>query len=332
MKKKNKMKSLMTKFDKKYSSGVPNDQASSSVVDQTDLKAKKNGFFNKKFDYENKSQLGEAPAKYDSDTDEFEIGQLSTNDSKSFGKKFSSKYKKRENKRESSSVKKEILNNQSDSVSSSESAIGNVDDDLEKAKEQPNSHMANTVNENNFEMEKKPSDNLLKISVQGSTNCENSLNQTQISFPILEPPKLAIYELNHSDDVINILNENSSINSSTSSNRRSNWFIRFFQSIYDFLCSCFCCYTTNPHQNQPLFCSWLTIFCCCCPLLGGISLLLNYRSKQYKNKQKYELADKYSGYAEKLNIAALIFGVIFYAIGFFILTLVLFIYWKINHF
>ena len=325
------MKSLMTKFDKKYSSGAPSDQAGTTVVDQGELKAKKIGFFNKKFDYENQDQLDEAPTKYDSDTDEFEIGEIGKNDSKSFGKKFSSKYKKKENKRESSSVKKEILNNQSDSVSSSESGFGTVDD-LEKIKEQPNTELTNAVAESNFEMEKKPSANLLKISVQNSNNCENSYNQTQISFPILEPPKLAIYELNHSDDVINILNENSSINSSTSSNRKSNCFIRIWQTIYDFLCSCFCCYTTNPHQNQPIFCSWLTIFCCCCPLLGGISLLLNYRSKQYKNKQKYELADRYSGYAEKLNIAALIFGVIFYAIGFFILTLVLFIYWKINHF
>ncbi|RNA37283.1 hypothetical protein BpHYR1_011216 [Brachionus plicatilis] len=326
------MKSLKTKFDKKCaSSGGQSEQVDNSVVDQEDLKAKKIAFFHKKFDYENQNEADES-IKYDSDTDEFEIGQKIKNDSKSFGKKFSSKYKKRDTKRENSNIKKEILNNQSDSVSSSESGFGTVDDDLDKKNEQQNLETTNVASQSSVKLESHQSDTLLRLGVQNSADCEESSNQTQISFPILQPPKLSVYELNRSDDFVNILNDNSSISTSTSSNRRSNCLLRLLQRIYDFLCSCFCCYTSNPQQNQPIFCSWLTIFCCCCPLLGGISLLLNYRSKQYKNKQKYELADRYSGYAEKLNIAALIFGVIFYAIGFFILTLVLFIYWKVNHF
>lgn len=323
------MKSLKNKLEKNFTNGSSSEQVDPSAIDQGDLRAKKIAFFNKKFDYETQNEADEI-SKYDSDTDEFEIGENVKSDSKSFGKKFSSKYKKRETKRESSSVKKEILKNQSDSVSSSESGFGTVDDDLEKKNNQASSEINIVISQDDIKF--RPNENLLRLSAQNSIDCENSSNLTQISFPILQPPKLAVYELNRSEDVVNILNDNSSIGSSTSSNRKTNCMIRILQKIYDFLCSCFCCYTSNPHQNQPIFCSWLTIFCCCCPLLGGISLLLNYRSKQYKNKQKYELADRYSGYAEKLNIAALIFGVIFYAIGFFILTLVLFIYWKVNHF
>lgn len=95
-------------------------------------------------------------------------------------------------------------------------------------------------------------------------------------------------------------------------------------SIAHYLCCfCRCCKITNT-----MFWSWLSIFCCCCPLLGGISLYCTYKSNKYKLKQKYDLADRYSSYAEKLNIASLIFGVLFYAVIFFMLTLVLFMYWR----
>jgi hypothetical protein len=173
----------------------------------------------------------------------------------------------------------------------------------------------------------------------------NSLNksigkaiQTQNSFPLLQPPRQIVYELNnnHSEDVINILNENSSINSSLSSENEiniKNCCSKVFKKIVSYYYSCSCCYLTSnysPSSNgsTPFICSWLSIFCCCCPILGAISLFLNARSKKYKLKQKYELAERYSGYAEKLNIAALIFGVIFYAIAFFIITLVIFMFWR----
>ena len=108
------------------------------------------------------------------------------------------------------------------------------------------------------------------------------------------------------------------VSSSTFSRRlEENRFLRYLC----FLCTC--CKTTNT-----IFWSWLSIFCCCCPLLGLCSLYCTYKSKKYKLKQKYDLSDKYSSYAEKLNIASLIFGILFYAVAFFIITLVLFMYWR----
>jgi len=93
--------------------------------------------------------------------------------------------------------------------------------------------------------------------------------------------------------------------------------------MYFLCCCCRCCNVSNT-----IFWSWLSIFCCCCPLLGGISLYLTRRSNKLKMKQQYEKADKYSNCAEKLNIASLIFGVLFYAFAFFMVTLVIFMYWR----
>lgn len=351
------MKSIKTKIDniidKKTTSSVVNEKQADSngqkpKSETDDHKSKKIALFNKKFDYENHEDDEVVKDDYDPDEDDFEINEIVVNDSKSFTKKMSSKYRKRESKRESSNIKKEILNNQSDSASSSESGFGTVDDEIESHKNNVEKCETNLVesqdkeviSQNNVIIENKQSDSLVKKmlqqqkSVDSNTSESANLTPAQISFPILQPPKLVAYELNHSDDVVNILNDNSSMNSSTSSTNtsNSNCCIRLFEKILTFLCSCFCCYSPNSQNNQPLVCSWLTIFCCCCPILGGISLFLNHRSKKYKQKQKYELADRYSSYAEKLNIAALILGIIFYAIGFFILTLVLFIYWKVNHF
>lgn len=77
--------------------------------------------------------------------------------------------------------------------------------------------------------------------------------------------------------------------------------------------------------------TWLSVFCCCCPLLGCVSLYLTRRSEQLKLSQKHVLADKYSSIAEKLNIAALIIGVILYACAVFIITLLIFMYWRHEH-
>lgn len=238
----------------------------------------------------------------------------------------------------------EMMNNHSDTASSSESGFGTVDDDIEN-------HSAASSNNNNNNSNKQQSQSGVEI---GISKCElaqqannqspesagqsvgnnPSLGQSSISrqFPILQPPRQIIYELsknggnsntnntNNADDVINILNDNSSINSSISSSNSSltNCCSSMVERLTKFYYSCFCCYSTTSHTNQtPCIFSWLSIFCCCCPLLGGISLYLTHRSKKFKLKQKYDLAEKYSNYAEKLNIASLIFGVIFYAIAFF---------------
>jgi hypothetical protein len=182
---------------------------------------------------------------------------------------------------------------------------------------------------------------------------------------ILAPPRKVVLNMNSNniiqkagsaEDVMNILNYNhdsasissSSSDSNTSSNRRqiSNFFSKMYRKLIAFYHSYFCCYFSssyNPnnsnnqsnnsvnsqHFNNPCGCfSWLSIFCCCCPLLGAVSLLLTHRSRKLNQKQKYEQAEKYSNYAEKLNIAALIFGVIFYAIAFFMITLVIFMFWR----
>ena len=167
---------------------------------------------------------------------------------------------------------------------------------------------------------------------QGANDLKSSSNYTQQQ---QQPKRSSIYDLNHnnnnSDDIDNILNDNSSINSSSSSSASQyrNCFQRFIDALTRFYYSCFCCYSTTSHTSHtPFIWSWLSIFCCCCPLLGGISLYLTHRSKKLKLKQKYELAEKYSNYAEKLNIASLIVGIIFYAIAFFIIKHVILIYWK----
>ncbi len=141
-------------------------------------------------------------------------------------------------------------------------------------------------------------------------------------------PRQIIYELNskskkNSDDNANILHDSSSVNSSSSSDDTGSHLSscccahtlmsRLSKCYYN----CLCCYPT-----------WLSIFCCCCPVLGCISLYLTNRSKKLKLNQKYALAEKYSSYAEKLNIASLIFGVILYAIGVFLITLVVFMHWR----
>ncbi len=92
---------------------------------------------------------------------------------------------------------------------------------------------------------------------------------------------------------------------------------------------CFCCYCCK--ITNTVFWSWLSIVLCCCPLLGAISLYFTQKSKQYRLKQNYLLADKYSNYSEKLNVASLIFGVLFYACAFFIITLLLFMHWRHNN-
>lgn len=126
------------------------------------------------------------------------------------------------------------------------------------------------------------------------------------------------------DDHLVILN--TSIHSSSYTTSSSSTFSRRLEEnrFLRYLCfCCTCCKTTNA-----IFWSWLSIFCCCCPLLGLCSLYCTYKSKKYKMRQNYDLSDKYSNYAEKLNIAALIFGVLFYAVAFFIITLLLFMYWR----
>ncbi|CAF0948356.1 unnamed protein product [Brachionus calyciflorus] len=341
------MKSIKNIIDKRTTASAVNERQSNFDSPKKDPKelSKKIALFNKKFDYENNEYDHESDEvtkdDYDASEEDFQINEMVT-DSKNFSKKLSSKYSK---KRENSTIKKEILNNQSDTASSCES--GFATDDLDSNKNSTENHEINSnenpINDINVVIEKNDKLMLKKglnqqKSIDSSSSENSNLTPGQISFPILQPPKKLAYELNNSDDIVNILNDNSSMNSSTSSTnsfKKSNWCVRILEKFLKFLCSCFCCYSpslsSNNHQ-PPFVCSWLTIFCCCCPLLGGISLIMNHRSKKYKQKQKYELADRYSGYAEKLNIAALILGIIFYAIGFFILTLVLFIYWKANHF
>lgn len=122
-----------------------------------------------------------------------------------------------------------------------------------------------------------------------------------------------------------------SSSSSSSSARHKNCFRRFISKLIKLYYSCMFCYSPSSSQDKPALyccCTWLSIFCCCCPLLAGISLYLTKRSNKFKLKQKYELADKYSNWAEKLNIASLILGIIFYAIAFFMITLVIFMYWR----
>lgn len=235
----------------------------------------------------------------------------------------------------------------SDTASSNESGFGTVDDEIEHEKIE-NNHI--TVDEN-IQETKPPIIVYQPLQQQQnggyineiSSSCSSNTSQPSdninkypqsIKLPTLQGPRQIIYELNKnnkSDDIANILNDNSSINSSNSSDGTAHsscihtLFNRLNKCYYD----CFCCYSSASHASQtPLCCTWLSIFCCCCPLLGAISLYLTNRSKKLKLNQKYAKAEKYSNYAEKLNIAALIFGVIFYAIAVFMITLVIFMYWR----
>lgn len=242
-----------------------------------------------------------------------------------------------------------------DSASSSESGFGTVDDEIEAtadAVHQKENHDVDTAQtDHQIELNQcqplQQDQRSNKIQQQQSIDSSNSSQQQgqgddtcgtfsnsnkQQQYPILQPPRQIKYESNRRDDAVNILNDNTSIISSSSSTNSSSW-ANCCQKINDtltgFYYSCFCCYSTTSNTNQtPFIWSWLSIFCCCCPLLGAISLYLTHRSKKFKLKQKYDLAEKYSNYAEKLNIASLIIGVIFYAIAFFFITLVIFMYWR----
>ena len=157
-----------------------------------------------------------------------------------------------------------------------------------------------------------------------------------IKLPSLHGPRQIIYELNKStakstDDIANILNDNSSINSSDESSHDGSSCLRsLLGRLNKCYYGCFCCVPTSS-SHAPLCCTWLSIFCCCCPLFGLVSMYLTRRSKKLKLSQKYAKAEKYSNYAEKLNIAALVCGVIFYAIAVFLITLVIFMYWRHNN-
>lgn len=213
----------------------------------------------------------------------------------------------------------------SDSASSCESGFGTVDDEAD-AKPLNNQYtplqqiQQQSLNQNsNILKEDKP--------------FQQQPQQHQIRIPNIQGPRQIIYQLNNnnSDDVANILNDNSSINSSTSSssNRFNTCCYSIMENLTKCYYSCFCCYSTTSNTNQtPFIWSWLSVFCCCCPILGCISLYLTNRSKKFKLKQKYDLAEKYSNYAEKLNIASLIFGVIFYAIVFFLICIFIFMHWR----
>jgi hypothetical protein len=175
----------------------------------------------------------------------------------------------------------------------------------------PSSHLNNNINSNNH------------LHHNNTSNIRNPTNGIH-------------------DDSINILSKknNNSMNGSSSdvsivstngtqSTRYRDCCTMLSETMNKYYYSIFCCYSTTSHApHTPLCWSWLSIFCCCCPLLGLISLYFTHKSKKLKLKNKYEEAEKYSGYAEKLNIAALIFGVIFYAIAVFIITLVIFMYWR----
>lgn len=225
---------------------------------------------------------------------------------------------------------------QPDSTSSSESGFGTVDDDVD-----PNNHVNSNPTVIKLDQDKRtPSDVVIDMSALGKRPNQSSSTDTNTSqFPILQPPRQIVYELGasgggrrHSDEIVNILNDHSSLNSSicsssSSSTADKNCCTRLFSNLVKFYYSCFCCVSTT-QDTSLMCCTWLSIFCCCCPLLAGVSLYFTKRSKRFKLKQKYELADKYSSWAEKLNIASLIIGIIFYAIAFFMITLVIFMYWR----
>lgn len=230
----------------------------------------------------------------------------------------------------------------SDTASSNESGFGTVDDEIDDEKaehiaqsenkeSQPQIILYQPLQQHNQGFIKDISSNCSSNTSKESDNI-NKYPQT-IKLPTLQGPRQIIYELNknkQSDDIANILNDNSSINSSNSSDgtNGSNCIQTLMHRMNKCYYKCFSCYSTTAHSQSSLCCNWLSIFCCCCPLLGCISLFLTNRSKKLKLNQKYAKAEKYSNYAEKLNIASLIFGVIFYAIAVFIITLVIFMYWR----
>ena len=231
----------------------------------------------------------------------------------------------------------------SDTVSSSESGFGTVDDEIDnQIQEDSNKIEKNPTNTSNQIVHqyqplqqkqnqmsdvfgKQTGSNESNIQQQNQQADKSEKYQQPIKLPTLQGPRQIIYELkNKSDDITNILNDNSSINSSSSSSDSSGRFgccKSAFSKLKKFYCSCFCCYST----------SWLSIFCCCCPLLGCLSLYFTNRSKKLKLKHNYAKAERYSDYAEKLNIAALIFGIIFYAIAIFLIALVINMYWRNNN-
>lgn len=222
-----------------------------------------------------------------------------------------------------------------DSTSSSESGFGTVDDDIDP--NNPN-HLVHKL-----DTRRNPAESSVIIDMSGYGKKPSQSSESQ--YPILQPPKQVVYEFGvsaggdgggdrrRSDEIVNILSNSSSLNSSVcsesseSSQSRKNCCSRLIAALVRFYYSCFCCVSSS-HDKPLLCCTWLSIFCCCCPLLAGVSLYLTKRSKRFKLKQKYELADKYSNWAEKLNIASLILGIIFYAIAFFMITLVIFMYWR----
>lgn len=218
----------------------------------------------------------------------------------------------------------------SDSNSSTESGFDTVDDEVESAK-------AESTSTNQYAPLKPSQQPDLNSNSKdaGDINEDKSFQQQhQIRIPNIQGPRQIIYQLNQNnqpDDIANILNDNSSINSfsSTSSNRLNNCCSNMMEQLNRCYYSCFCCYSTTSHTSHtPFIWSWLSVFCCCCPILGCISLYLTNRSKKFKLKHKYDLAEKYSNYAEKLNIASLIFGVIFYAIVFFLICIFIFMHWR----
>lgn len=218
------------------------------------------------------------------------------------------------------------------------------DEDVEIEKNDVHKKLTDNLSTSNDESCFGTVDEINSIESDNSTNPKDTIAILNINCPIVNSINLFQQQQAHSldtqyqinqdlnqqqpkssniyDDQLVILNTSfhSSFTSSSSStfSRRleENRFLRYL---------CFCC--TCCKTKNTMFWSWLSIFCCCCPLFGLFSLYCTYKSKKYKMKQNYELSDRYSSYAEKLNIAALIFGVLFYAVLFFIITLLLFMYW-----
>ena len=248
------------------------------------------------------------------------------------------------------SIEETRLNNNSpitDTISSSESGFGTTGDE-ENESEHPKISNSNSIHIISSlpinQSQPLPQEQRKTGFVSQQQNSDSNELRNPNILPIIHPPSRQIIfsglsnssNKNNSDDVVKILtNDNSSLNSSNYSVNSSNnsRAIRccssFLNRLIRFYYSFFCCWSTTSHTNQtPLIWSWLSIFCCCCPLLGGISLFLTHRSKTYKRKQKYDLADKYSNFAEKFAIASLIFGLIFWFCIFFLITLVIFMYWR----
>jgi len=234
------------------------------------------------------------------------------------------------------------ISNNSDSASSNESGFGTVDDELdnenEKKVENDNKKKESVPNVIVYQplQQKQGLFNEVKSNSSNSSQQSDNISKypQSIKLPTLQGPRQIIYELNNknnkSDDIANILQDNSSINSSSSSDDTSHLGCgqSFMRRLNKYYTNCFCYSASSNVRRAPVCCTWLSIFCCCCPLLGCISIYFMNRSKKLKLNQKYAQAEKYSNYAEKLNIASLIFGVIFYAIAVFMITLVIFMCWR----